>query len=201
MEGGNLGEKAAQEGAKDRGQSHDRAEYSGEAAALARGEEVGDDGKGRDHQGAAAQPLNAPKGDQLDHAAIRRSSGAELTRQAAQGRAQGEDHHAADQNRLSAIEVRQLAIDRHHHGRGQKIGRGHPGIEAEPFQLGGDAGHGGRNDGLVERRQQKHNHQPDQGEATFRIREGGGLRQAMRRLRFDDFISRWRWIFGRTNPR
>ena len=63
-----LDEDAAEQRADDARHAEDRPEQSLVAAAFAGRDDVADDRLGADHQAAAAEALDGPEGDELDHA-------------------------------------------------------------------------------------------------------------------------------------
>ena len=63
-----LDEDAAEQRSDDARDAEDGAEEPLVAAALAGRDDVADDRLGADHQPAAAETLDRPEGDQLDHA-------------------------------------------------------------------------------------------------------------------------------------
>jgi hypothetical protein len=137
-----VGEEAADHRAEHAGQAEDRAEQAGELGPLPRRVELGDDRERRGEERAAAQALQRAEEDQLGHAAAQYRQGPELAGETGQPRAGEEDGDAGQQHRLSPVEVAQLAPDRHHHRRGEQIGRGRPGVEVQAGELGDDSRHG-----------------------------------------------------------
>ena len=51
---------------------------------------------------------------------------------------------------LARVRVGELAVDRHHHRRGEEVGRGDPRVARDAVEVFDDAREGGRDDGLVE---------------------------------------------------
>ena len=89
-----------------------RAEQALVAAAVARRDEVADDGHRDDEQAAAAEPLDRAERDQLRHA----------LRQPAQRRADEEEHERELEDALAAVEVAELPVQRPDHRRRQQVG-------------------------------------------------------------------------------
>ncbi len=183
MDRGQVGEEAADQRTDDAGETEHRSEQAAHLGALSGRIEVGDHSEGRGDQAGAAQTLDRPEHDQLRHAAADQRQIAELAGQPAQHRADHKQGDADDEDRLAPKDVRQLAVDRHHHRRGQQIGGRHPRIEIQARQLRHDPRHGRGDDGLVERRQQEDDHQGDQrhpplqGREVLRLRVDGRSRR------------------------
>ena len=85
-------------------------------AALGGREEVADDRERDREERAGAEALDAAEQHELPH----------LLAQAGQRRADEEQRDAADQDRLAAVQVGELAVDRHGHGRGEQVDRDRP---------------------------------------------------------------------------
>ena len=99
----------------------------------------------------------------------------ELAAQPAQ-RGAGEKQHDADhEDRLPAVLIAQLAVDRHRNCRRQQVRRRHPCVHRQSLQLLNDARHGRRNDGLIERAQQH-----DDGERSQRSAAGRRRKDSLR---------------------
>src|SRR5437879_1693272 len=87
--------------------------------------------------GAEVQASSWPPGDTLE--CTRRDELVEVLGLCAQRGGHHKANAAADQQRLAAELVRELAGDRHEHSAGDQIGRGDPGVVLEAAELGGDA--------------------------------------------------------------
>jgi hypothetical protein len=81
------------------------------------------------------------------------------------------------------MDVGELAVERRHRGRGEQIGRHHPGQMRDVVELAPDRRHRGRDDGLVERRQQHGEHDAEQDAANILMGKGRWMRR-----RLDPFV-------------
>jgi hypothetical protein len=144
-----VGEEPAQQRAGHAGHAEDGPEGALVLAPLAGGHDVGHDRLGQHHQAAAAQALQRPERDQLAHA----------LGQAAQRRADQENHDRRLEQALAAVLVAELPPQRRRGRRGQQVGGDHPGQMAEAAQIADDGGQRGSDDGLVERGEQDREHQ------------------------------------------
>jgi hypothetical protein len=88
------------------------------------------------------------EGDQLAHP----------LRDPAEGGADQEDHDRGLEHELPAVQVAELPVQRRGHRRGQQVGGHDPGQVLDPAEVADDRRQGGRDDRLVERRQQQHEH-------------------------------------------
>ncbi len=147
--------------------------------ALGGREDVGNDGKGHRGQRGGPEPLQAPEDDQLHHAAAEEVAEPRLTGHAAQGRADQKDDDAEQENRLAAVDVRELAVDRHHGGAGQQVSGGDPRVKVEAVEVGDDARQRGGDDGLVQRRQKQAQQGADQNEDLGAVRQDLGVIDAV----------------------
>ena len=86
------------------------------------------------------EALDAAEQDQHRH----------VLRQPGQGRADQEDDHADHQQRLAAVEVGQLAVERDGDGRGQQVDREDPVVVLVATEVGHDPRQRGPHDCLVE---------------------------------------------------
>ena len=144
-----VDEEAADQGPDDGRDAEHRSHQAAVAPALARRNDVADDRLRRDHERAAAEPLDRAKGDQLGHA----------VRQAAQARADQEHDERDLQHDLPAVEIAELARDRRRDGRGEQICRDDPRELVDAAQVPDDRRQRRRDDRRVERREQHHEHQ------------------------------------------
>ena len=119
-------------------------------------------------QAAAAEPLERAEGDQLGH----------VLADPAEGRADQEEHDRALEERLSPVLVAELAVERPGHGGGEQVSGHHPGEVVETAEISDDRRERGRDDRLVERGEQQHEHQrrEDQADALRLLRRGGRRR-------------------------
>ena len=144
-----VDEEAAQQRADHGRHAEDGAEESLVAAALAGREDVADDRQRQHDQPAAAQALQGAERDQLGH----------VLADSAQHRADQEQHDRRLQQRLSAVQIAELAVQGPGHGRREQVGGHHPGQVRQAAEVAHDGGQRGRDDRLVERGQQQHQHQ------------------------------------------
>ena len=142
-------EEAADQRAGDARHAEDGAEQPQVAPALARRHDVADRRLRTHQQAAAAEPLDRPEHDQLGHA----------LREAAEGRADEEEHERALQHDLAPIEVAELPVQRRHDRDRQQVGRHDPRDVIEPAEVADDGRERGRDDRLVERREQHREHE------------------------------------------
>ena len=98
-----VDDEATEQRAEHRREAEDAAEETLVAAALARWDDVADDGDGGDDEAAAAEALDDAEGDQLG----------QVLRHAAQPRADEEDDHGRLQHDAAAVDVAELAVQRH----------------------------------------------------------------------------------------
>ena len=165
-----IGDRAAQHRPEDRGEAEDGDEESLPLAALGRREDVADDRLRDRHQGTGAKTLQGAVGDQLGH----------VLAGARKRRADQEDDHAAEEEDAATVDVGELAVDRHGNRRGEQVGGDNPGIVlAAAAQVTDDLWQGGRDDGLVERREQHAEHQS--GDQRHESRGADSLANSSRR--------------------
>ena len=139
-----VDEEAADQRAEHTGDPERGAEDSLITAALARRDDVTDDGLRAYDQAAAAQSLDGAERNQLDH----------RVRQAGQRRTDQEDHDRRLEEHLPAIHVAELAPQRRRHRGGEQVGRDDPGQMRQPVKIACDGRQRRRDDRLVERGQQ-----------------------------------------------
>ncbi len=161
-----VDEEAAEQRADDGRDAEDRAEVALVLAAFAGRDDVADDRERDHHQAAGAEPLQGAEGDQLRH----------RLREAAEHRADQEDHDRGLQHALAAVEVAELAVERARDGGGEEIGGHDPGQVRDPAEVADDRRERRRDDRLVERREQQHEHQRDEDRANARLGLRGGVR-------------------------
>ena len=137
-------EEAADQRAEHAGDPERGAEDPLITAALARRDDVTDDGLRAHDQAAAAQSLDGAERDQLDH----------RVRQAGQRRTDQEDHDRRLEEHLPAVHVAELAPQRRRHRGGEQVGRDDPGQVRQPVKIACDGRQRRRDDRLVERGQQ-----------------------------------------------
>ena len=160
-----LGEETAEHRPADRRSREHRADIALVAAALTRGDDVGDDGLRQRHQPAPACPLHRAAEHQHGHA-----GGERADQRAGDENADGDQHQ-----RAPAVNVGQLAVKRRHRGGGEQIGGDHPGEFAEVGKMPANGRQSGGDDGLVERAQKHRQHDAEHDGAHFRVRERARL--------------------------
>ena len=94
-----------------------------------------------------------------------------VRRQRAQHRTRDEQAERDDDHGTAAVNVAERAEHRRYRGRGQQIGRDHPGEIGDVVKLAADGRQCGRDDGLVEGGQKHRQHQADQDGADFAPRQ------------------------------
>ena len=104
----------------------------------------------------------------------------------AQHRARDEQAERNDDHGAAAIDVAQRAEHRRHRGRGQQIGRDHPGQIGDVLELAADGRQRGRDDGLVERGQEHRQHQAHQDGADLALGQRRRRRERRRIADIDD---------------
>ena len=145
---GRVGQRPAEQRPRHGGEPPHRADEALVLAALARREEVGDRRLRERQQAAGADALQRAAGDELAH----------RLRRAAQQRADEEDRDRHDEQPPAPVEVRQLPVQRHGDRRGEQVGGDHPRQLLEALQVGGDLGQRRGHDRLVQRGQQRCEH-------------------------------------------
>ncbi len=143
------GEEAADQRPGDAGDPEDAAEEADVLAALAGRDDVADRGLGAHHQPAAAEPLDRAERDQL----LMSCGGA------AERRTDEEEHQRDLEHALAPVEVAELAVERGDDRDRQQVGGDDPREVVEAAEVADDRRQRGRDDRLVERRQQHHQHQ------------------------------------------
>ena len=145
-----LGDEAAGCWPDDGRDSERRTQHSLVLAALARRDDVADDGLRQRH--------DEPHAGSLDEA--REHQEPEVRGDPAQRRADGEDDNASHVQRLAAVNVGELAGDRHDDGRGQHGGDWDPAVVGDAAELRDDGRQGRRDQRQVEGRDQRPEHEP-----------------------------------------
>ena len=170
-----IDEDASEQGTDDARHTEHRTEESLVATAFAGRDDVSDDRLGTDHQPTAPETLKGPERDQLGHAAA----------EPGERRAAQEDDDRRLEEELAPVLVAELAPQRCRDGRGEQIGDDDPGEVRGAMQVGDDRGQRGRDDRLIERRQEHPEHQradDHQHTVVAEVRDGQLLRQFARRL-------------------
>ena len=161
-------EPAAHGRADDRSKAEHAAHQALVTPALARREQVADDGHAVRHHRAAAQTLDATEHDELEHLVRgprqRREDAVQIGRsgRTAEHRTHEEHRDAAEIEVLAAVQVGELPHDGDGDGGRERVDDEHPGQVLHAAQLAHDAGHRRADDGGVERAEQ--HRQQDAGE-------------------------------------
>ncbi len=150
-----MHDHAAEQGAAHARETEDGSEQALVAAALAWRDDVADDGLDQHDQASRPEPLHGAKGDQLGH----------RLRLPAKRRSDQEQDDRTLQDALATVEVAELAIQRRNGGLREQESARHPRQAAESAEVTDDRGQGCRDDRLVERREQHHQHQPPEDHA------------------------------------
>ena len=143
-------EEAADERPEDRRDAEDGAEEPGVLAALARRDDVPDRRLRGHHEPAAAEALHRAEGDELRHDSASPHS-AEPMRNTTS---------APCSTSLRPSWSPELAVERRDDGDGQQVGGDDPREVLEPAEVADDRRQRGRDDRLVQRRQQHDEHEP-----------------------------------------
>jgi len=162
-----IGDDAAEQRSGDRAAREHRAEHALIAAALARAEQIPDRDLRQRQQPAGAQSLHRPESDELVHG----------LRQAGEHRAQQEDSDRHIEQRLAAMLIAELAVERHRHGRGHDVGRHHPGQMRDRPEIADDARQGGGDDALIERAEGQDQDQSGEDRTDIRLLAGWFVRR------------------------
>ena len=128
------------------------------AAAVAGRHDVADRRLRRHHQAATTEPLNSAEGDQLRH----------VLREAAEDRADQEDHEADLEHDLASVLVAELPVERRHDRLGQQVGGHDPREVIEAAEVADDRRQGRRDDRAVERGEQHHQHEAREDDVEVR---------------------------------
>jgi hypothetical protein len=164
---GLAGEEAADDRAQDAGGAEDGQEVALVLGTLTWRDDVPDDGQGQGEEATGTHTLDGSEARQHRH---RGGEGAE-------DRAEQEDHDGRGEERLAAVDVRELAVQRRHDRRGDEVGRDNPGLSGKVAEVVGDDAHGRGDDRLVERGQEHPQHQAGHDGQDLRVGQrpmGGG---------------------------
>jgi hypothetical protein len=156
--GGEFGEHAAEGGPDDGGDRPHAGEVTLGFGALGDGVDVAGDGDRHGHDGAGAEALHGPEGDQGGHA----------PGEAAEDRAEQEDGDAEQENRFAADDIGQLGVDRHRHGLGEQVDGEQPWELRESADVFHDGGHRGGEDGRLDGYEPGGQHEGDEDGSAFR---------------------------------
>ena len=155
-----LGQPAADERTGHERDPEDRTEQALVLAAFLGREQVTDDRQRDREQRAGADALDASEQDEHAH----------VLAQAAEGRAEQEDDDADHEDRLAAVDVRELAPERDADRAGQQVDRDRPDVVVVARQLGHDGRERRTDDRLIERAQEQPEHD---GEEDLHLRPVG----------------------------
>ena len=158
--------------AADHRAEHARGAEHREEVALVPGplpgrDDVAEDRQGQRHQATGAEALHA-----RGTPPARTSTG-----ERAQHRADDEDRDRGQEERLAAVDVGQLAVERGGDRAGDEERRGGPGLQAQPVEVVGDGADRGGDDRLVERGEEHPEHQPDQDRQHLAVAQLAGRRR------------------------
>ena len=143
-----VGEETTDKGAEHRRHPEHGAERPLVLAAFAQRDDVGDQGRGRDREATCGEALNGPPDDETRHAAS----------EPAGRRGEHEKARRQLEDELATVEVAELACEHRGDGVGQQVGRHHPAEVLGAPEVADDRRQGGRDDRLVERREQHAQH-------------------------------------------
>src|SRR5579872_689977 len=160
-----LDEKPARHRPADTGDRPDTAEISLIPAALPGRDDIGDDRLRHADEPAAAQPLKGARRDELK----------EILRQRGEDRGRHENHDRDLEKAPPAIEIAQFAIEGGGGGGSQEIGGHDPGKVLRAAKLPHHGRQGGRDNGLIERRQHEAQHHPAQSAENLAMAQGAIL--------------------------
>ena len=162
-----VDEEAAEERADHRRHAEDGAEEALVAAAVARRDHVADHGDGGHDQPTRPEPLEGAEPDQLGH----------VLAQPAERRADEKDHDRDLEDRFPAVEVAELPVQRAGDRRREQV-RGHDPREVlDPAEVADDRRQRGRNDRLVQRREQQDEDERPEDQADPRWLRGHAARR------------------------
>ena len=155
-------EEPADHGTEHRRGAEHREEVALVAGALPGGDEVTEDRDRERHEATGAEALDAAVDRQLVH----RVGGA------GQQRAHHEDRDRDQVQRLAAVDVGELAVQRRRDRRGQQVRGGHPRLQGQTVQVVADGPDGRRDDRLVERGEEHAEHQAAEDREDLTVRRG-----------------------------
>ena len=175
-----VGEVATDGRSDDGGEAEDPAEDALQLGTLRGRVEVTDGGEDAREEDPSEHALQGTEADELGHV---------LGLSAQCGR-QDEADHAAQEERLSAEEVAELARDRGQRRRAHEVAGRDPGVEVEPVQLRDDPRQRGSDDRLIERGKEQREADTDGGEDACPAGHVTG-----------HWRSPWRWLRSRLEGR
>ena len=155
-------EEPADDGAEHRRGAEDGEEVALVAGALPGGDEVAEDRDRERHEATRAEALHAAVDRQLVH----------RVRGAGQQRADHEDRDRDQVQRLAAVDVGELAVQRRRDRGRQQVGGGHPRLQGQAVQVVADGPDGRRDDRLVERGEEHAEHEPAEDGEDLAVRRG-----------------------------
>src|SRR5205085_248471 len=130
------------------------------AASVARRDDAPDDREREREEPTGAEALERAEDDQLRHP----------PRRAAERRADEEEPDRDEEERPPPVDVAELPVQRHGDRGREHVRREDPRVAREPAEVADDPRQRGRDDRLVERREEERHHQPrvDGEDAAFR---------------------------------
>ena len=147
-----AGEQAAEHRAEHAGRAEHGQEVALVAGPLPRRHDVADDRQRHREQAAGADALDRAERGQLVH----------RPGQAAERGADDEDRDGEQEERLAAVDVGQLAVQRGGDRRGDEERGGGPGLQREAVEVVGDGPDRGGDHGLVQGGEEHPHHQADE---------------------------------------
>jgi hypothetical protein len=135
------------------------------APALLRRHQVAEHDHAHRREAAAAEPVQHAPEDEHQH----------VGRQRADQRAREISEDRDAQRELAAVDVGDLAVERHHRGRRQQIGGDQPGQVVDVVELAPDRRQRARQDGLVERAHEGRQQDAEDDQQRLTMGEGLGL--------------------------
>ncbi len=157
--------RAGEEAAEHRPEHARRTEHGKEVAlvlrSVARRHDVADDRQREREQAAGAEALVGAERGKHVHRGRERTGGG----------AGDEDGDRDEEERLAAVEVGQLAVERRRDRRRDQVGGGHPGLHRKAVQVVADRSDRGRDDVLVEGGEEHAEHQAGQDHQDLLVRE------------------------------
>ena len=114
-----VGQPAAEGWTNEAGESEDCAEESLIATALLGGVEIADRGQGNREERTGAEPLDAAEDDQL----------LDVLRETRKHGADQKEAHPGKEERLAAVHVGELSVDRHRDGAREQVDGDDPGVQ------------------------------------------------------------------------
>jgi hypothetical protein len=159
-----VGEDAAQRRADERRDRPHGREVALDRGALGHRVDVPDDRHADRLHRAGSEALEQPERDEAAH----------RPGESAEQRAEHEQPHAEEHDRLATDDVGHLAVDRHRHGLGQEVDGEQPRELAQPTEVAHDRGHRCGEDRRVDGDQPGAQHHREQDRATLAAQPDAG---------------------------